>query len=68
MQISASDLAVAINTLHASLGIKGDTVFMYTVEARERVLNNLGEILHQTRIEVVTTPPDPVSLTGDAGV
>jgi hypothetical protein len=63
MQISASDLAVAMNTLHASLGIKGDTVFMYTAEARERVLDKLSEILHQTPIEIgepiepESTPP-----------
>lgn len=60
MQISASDLAVAINTLHASLGIKGATVFMYTEEARKGVLDTLSEILHQTSIEI-GGPIDPES-------
>jgi hypothetical protein len=63
MTLTASDIAVAIQTLYHSLEVGGNHGFMYSKEARTRVLNRLTAILELTNIEVTGYTADPVSVT-----
>lgn len=61
MDLSAQDLAVAIQTLHHSLAFRGQHGFMYSEEERTRVMNRFGEILDSTKlgvsVETESIPP-----------
>lgn len=52
MKLTAADLAIIANTLHGSLGIVGNTPWMYSKEARERALENVHGLLQEVEIQV----------------
>lgn len=67
MKLSASQLVVVVATLAESLRFSDDGVFMFTEKTRRDVLEHFSSLLDSIRVEVVTTPADPITITADTG-
>ena len=67
MKITAHELAVIVDTLTHSLAVSNWSGH-YTHESRESVRNFIGEIMNEIKVEIVTTPAEPISLSADTGI
>lgn len=67
MKLTAHELAVIVDTLTHSLEVSNWRGH-YTHETRERVRNLIGEIMDEIKVEIITTPADPTTITADSGI
>lgn len=67
MKITAHELAVIIDTLNYSLKVSNWGGY-YTPMSRENVRNSIAEIMNEIKVEIITTPADPTTITADSGI
>jgi len=67
-KLTALDLCVLVDTILHSLSQGGYWTGSAEKEARNNVLNKLQIILNEMEVEILTSPPNPGTITADSGV
>lgn len=68
MKLTALDLYIITDTLLHSLSQGEYYTGSATKEARDNLLKKLQKIMNEMEAEILTSPPNPETITADSGV
>ena len=68
MKLTALDLYIITDTLLHSLSQGEYYTGSATKEARDNILKKLQKIMNDMSVEIITSPPNPETITADSGV